>query len=415
MPSLEQRNGTYHINFRLNGRRFRRSLRTTNARTAQASAARLEDNLRRVELGALDLPDEVDVVAFLLSDGRTQRKPKQPGPRALGELLGAFLDQLPNHSIELSTRQMFEIHIRHLRRVLGDSLPLGQLQLADLQRYVNHRAGERGIRGRSLSPITIKKEIVTLNTVWRWALNNQLVDRPLPKAGLRMPRGVEKPAFQTWKEIERKIALGGLTEAQQRDLWDCLFLTREETNELLDHVLEAARQPFIYPMFVFAAHTGARRSEMLRSRIEDINLEAAVAIIREKKRVHGTATTRSVPLSPRLQAALADWLKAHPGGQATFCSDLHVPRHNKGRDGHQPVTRDEAHHYFKRTLSGSKWSKLRGWHVFRHSFCSNCAARGIDQRIINAWVGHQTDEMVRRYRHLIPSQQQQAMKMVFGA
>ena len=52
-----------------------------------------------------------------------------------------------------------------------------------------------------------KKEIVTLNTVWRWGLNNQLVDRPLPKAGLRMPRGVEKPSFQTWKEIERKIAL----------------------------------------------------------------------------------------------------------------------------------------------------------------------------------------------------------------
>ena len=134
MPSLEQRNGTYHINFRLNGRRFRRSLRTTNAQTAQASVARLEDNLRRVELGTLELPDDVDVVTFLLSDGRRQRKPKQPGPRTFGELLGAFLDQLPNYSIELSTRQMFEIHIRHLRRVLGNSLPLGQLQLADLQR-----------------------------------------------------------------------------------------------------------------------------------------------------------------------------------------------------------------------------------------------------------------------------------------
>jgi hypothetical protein len=54
------------------------------------------------------------------------------------------------------------------------------------------------------------------------------------------------------------------------------------------------------------------------------------------------------------------------------------------------------------------------WHVFRHSFCSNCAARGVDQRIINAWVGHQTEEMVRRYRHPIPNQQQEAIRLVFG-
>ena len=52
--------------------------------------------------------------------------------------------------------------------------------------------------------------------------------------------------------------------------------------------------------------------------------------------------------------------------------------------------------------------------MFRHSFCSNCAAKGIDQRLINAWVGHQTEEMVRRYRHLIPNQQQEAIRVVYG-
>ena len=39
---------------------------------------------------------------------------------------------------------------------------------------------------------------------------------------------------------------------------------------------------------------------------------------------------------------------------------------------------------------------------------------GIDQRLINGWVGHQTPEMVKRYRHLIPSQQRQAIAEVFG-
>ena len=245
-------------------------------------------------------------------------------------------------------------------------------------------------------------------------MNNGIVDRPLPKAGLRMPKGVEKPPFQTWEEIDRKIARGGITEAEQSELWGCLFLTREQIPDLLHHVRRAALQPFIYPMFVLAAHTGARRSEILRSRTEDIDLQAAIVTIREKKRVHGKATVRMVPISPLLRTVLAEWLAEHPGGQSTFCSNLHVLRSRKRRDRHEPLTRDEAHDHFRRTLAGTKWKVLRGWHVFRHSFCSNCAAHGVDQRIINSWVGHQTEEMVRRYRHLIPNQQQEAIQRVFG-
>lgn len=108
-------------------------------------------------------------------------------------------------------------------------------------------------------------------------------------------------------------------------------------------------------------------------------------------------------------------LAQHPGGQNTFCLNGDVYRSKKQRTEPTAVTRDEVHDHFKRTLAGSKWDKLKGWHIFRHSFCSNCAAVGVDQRIINAWVGHQTEDMIRRYRHLIPNQQQAAIQQVFGA
>jgi hypothetical protein len=39
---------------------------------------------------------------------------------------------------------------------------------------------------------------------------------------------------------------------------------------------------------------------------------------------------------------------------------------------------------------------------------------GVDQRIIDDFVGHQTDEQRRRYRHLYPSTQSDALKSVFG-
>lgn len=39
--------------------------------------------------------------------------------------------------------------------------------------------------------------------------------------------------------------------------------------------------------------------------------------------------------------------------------------------------------HFKRTLRSLKWHVVRGWHIFRHSSCSDCAAVGVDQRAIN--------------------------------
>jgi integrase len=57
---------------------------------------------------------------------------------------------------------------------------------------------------------------------------------------------------------------------------------------------------------------------------------------------------------------------------------------------------------------------VRGWHVLRHSFVSACAADGVDQRMIDEWVGHTTEGMRRQYRHLCPSIQRTVLASVFG-
>jgi integrase len=119
-------------------------------------------------------------------------------------------------------------------------------------------------------------------------------------------------------------------------------------------------------------------------------------------------------MSALLEQVLREWLAQHPGGQMLFCHQLQVVRSKKRRTEPGPLTRNEANDHFKRTVAGSKWSVLRGWHVLRHSFVSNCAARGVDQRMIDEWVGHQTEEMRKRYRHLFPDQQRRAIRSVFG-
>lgn len=416
MASIEFRGNSFRIVFRYAGEKFSRSLKTDNDQIANAALGRLVDNLRRLEQGLASVPEGADLCQFLLSDGRMHvreaHKPEQI--RTLGGLLDKFWASIDSQRLEETTNHCIKIHIGHLKRELGNNRRLNTIGLPDLQSYVDKRATAQGIRKRTLSSTTIQKEIATLSMIWNWAVNHGHVDALLMKKGLRFPKTADKPPFQTISEIERKIARGDLTENEQADLWDAAFLTRSEIDDLLDVVKERALHPFLYPLFVFAAHTGARRSEMLRSRIEDLDFEGKRVFIRERKKHRGRHTLRSVPMSTLLHEVLQQWISNHPGGPFTFRLATYIPKSSKERFIAVPITDEESSHHFKTVLLGTKWEKLRGWHVFRHSFCTNCAAKGLDQRMINSWVGHQTDEMVRRYRHLIPNQEQAAIVTVFA-
>jgi integrase len=71
------------------------------------------------------------------------------------------------------------------------------------------------------------------------------------------------------------------------------------------------------------------------------------------------------------------------------------------------------------SYSSHWWSEqhLRGAERFARTtaqHCANCAAAGIDSQVISNWMGHQTDEMVNRYRHLFPTLQRRATDLIFG-
>lgn len=203
----------------------------------------------------------------------------------------------------------------------------------------------------------------------------------------------------TWEEAEGRIKAGDDPEK----IWDCVYLRPEEIAELMAWVKERPVSPWVYPRFCFAAHTGARRSEIVRAIPSDIDLAAGVVTIREKKRDKAKNTTRRVPLTPFLTGVMTDWLADRAKGKTLFC---------KG-DG-SAIDPREAHNYFQRGLRLSKWGVLKGWHVFRHSFISAMASKGVDQRMIDELVGHSTEEQRRRYRHLYPDVKQEAMRRVFG-
>jgi integrase len=172
--------------------------------------------------------------------------------------------------------------------------------------------------------------------------------------------------------------------------------------------------PWVHPLVAFAAYTGARRSEVLRAQVSDVDLDGGVVTIREKKRVKGKRSTRTAPLTPKLAEVLRAWLAVRPGGPFLFSQDQRVARSKTRREGPTAITKDEAHDHFRRTVEGSKWVVLRGYHVLRHSFISALASEGVDQRVIDEVVGRQSEEQDKRYRHLYPGVVKEAVRRVFG-
>ncbi len=442
MASLQNRNGSYRIFFE-----YRRKQRVfTVGRVAEAEARSKAEQvdylLMRLAQGLIELPAGADIVEFVRHDGKvnlTKEGAVAPaGKPTLGSLRDRYLETHSNGTLEERTLDGIRLHFRHLTSALGEAFPIGELALADLQGYVDRRSRAKGARGK-LSPATIRKEIVTLRTAWNWGVKMGLVPGKFPSAGLRYPKRDAKPPFQTRAEIERQQ--GGLTPKERAELWDALYLTLPEIADLLAHVGSRAGHAWIHPLVATAAYTGARRSELLRMRVSDVDFEGGVVTIREKKRSHSERTSRRVPLSSALASILREWVAVHPGGPWLFCQAGEVGRSKKRSrtTGHQsgdgrpktlggrlktvrnregvgvtPLTKDEAHDHLKRTLAGSPWAVVRGYHTLRHSFISACASRGVDQRLIQEWVGHLTSEVHKRYAHLYPSVQADALRSVFG-
>jgi integrase len=118
-----------------------------------------------------------------------------------------------------------------------------------------------------------------------------------------------------------------LTDVEVKELWRSLFLTLSQVHELIDHVGSRQGRPWVYVAFCLAAYTGARRSEILRSRVDDLNFEGGMITIRAKKRDRSREMTfRTVLMADVLRQVLRAWLdESHPGGTSHSAVEAGAP------------------------------------------------------------------------------------------
>lgn len=410
MANLERdKSGNYLVYFRFAGRQFRRALGTKDQGIAEHGVAKVEETLMRLKRGWLEVPEGVEPGTFVVSGGTAEAERLAEAvvaPFTIEQLFNRYEADLPEGAKQASTRLTERIHRAHVTRILGAESPVESVTLAVAQKYVAKRSIETDKRRKT--PIkggTILKELKTFRYVWGWGFGLGLVgtDCPWQLGKLQLGRSDAREPFRTMAEIERRIERGGLSDEEVSRLWECLYLTGVEVKDLLAHAKARGTGRFVFPMLAFCALTGARRSELCRSRIDDFDFKNRTIHIRERKRDQSrTETMRKIDLHEELGEIMMVWFAEHPGGQHTLAQD------NGGR-----VSVHLASDHFNRTLASHKrWKSIPGFHTLRHSFASILAAKGVDQRLIDAFMGHQTEEMRVRYQHLFPAARQRAIDLL---
>ena len=245
----DRRSGNWLIKFVYGGKPFCKSCLTQDSDDAGRIKARVEETLGMLNTGRLTLPEDADPGVWILSGGKLQEKPKldTTSPASVAAICDAYYnDQLDKADTTLEAEKR---HIGHLKRALGEKTAMASLTLETMQNYINVRskAGNRyggTISGRTIRrnlPRSCKSGIGRGNAAISSGLaRSKNASRP-HKWAVKIPKQDETEGFMTWDEIERRIARGGLTSQQEKNLWKFLYLDEKQVAELLKHVEKNCR------------------------------------------------------------------------------------------------------------------------------------------------------------------------------
>lgn len=176
------------------------------------------------------------------------------------------------------------------------------------------------------------------------------------------------------------------------------FLTFDESETLIE-----CAEPEWRCMIAVGIKCGLRQGELLGLRWEDVDLKHGRIVVRRsivRGRIKGTKSRRirEVPLGDDVARELAR--HRHLRGPWVFAD----------ADGNH-LTNGECKHPLYRACEGAGLRRI-GWHVLRHTFCSQLAMQGAQPSAIQRLAGHATLRMTERYMHLSPHITRDAVKLL---
>ena len=207
MASINQdpKSQVFRIRFRFGSVRVNRSLKTKDRKIAQSVLGRVEETLRLVEHGRLEIPPKVDPATFILRDGRIKPVGPQKQSVTLKQLFKIYQERLPATAKAPTTIALEMTHIKNFLRLLAPNKNANLIGQSDLQRYVEARHKEKW-GGRFIGPETIRREVSTFRTVWNWA-KEEYVEGNSPSQGLVYGKADAKQKRAScihWKNLRKQ-------------------------------------------------------------------------------------------------------------------------------------------------------------------------------------------------------------------
>jgi integrase len=190
-------------------------------------------------------------------------------------------------------------------------------------------------------------------------------------------RAILRRAVNEWEWLDRAPRIRMLPEPKRRIRW----LTHEEAQRLL-----AELPTHLQAMVRFSLATGLRQRNVMELEWSQVNLKRRQAWIHPDQAKARRAI--AVPLNAEAMVVLREVQGNHPRRVFTY----------KGEPVRQVNTRA-----WTRALERAGIKDFR-WHDLRHTWASWHVQAGTPLNVLQELGGWESEEMVRRYAHLAPSQ-----------
>ena len=233
---------------------------------------------------------------------------------------------------------------------------------------------QKGVGQSALAPVTIRRYLSLLSRVYESLRKDQLCKmnpaRELMKNN-RQPLApsvvAHLPASLDAQFIERASALPTGTWKQWRDK----------------------------TMLLLLPGSGLTQTEVLRLTLADLHLDEDVVYIEVP--AHGLRDARAVSLSPFAQVALQAWLEyRNEVGLAT-------PELFPAKVTGSALNPSTLYRHIEALLTELGITQQCGARRLRHTFALRQLQNGASEKAVKDWLGLETDEMLGRYRRLVPN------------
>ena len=349
MACVTKRNGKYVIDcYDQNGKRYRKTMK------AGTTKEESKKELREIET-------KIERRTFLHAK-------KTPSFKEVGQ---EWLEYKKTRCRE-TTWEMYQGHLKNHFSEMDDR-KINRITTATIEQFITIKQSE------DMALASLRKILVTLNQVMKYAVRHQLID------------------FNPVRDAERPKATGKIDETEEMRI-----LTPEQIRGLI----EAEPDQKYKTLFLTAIMTGARQGEILGLQWSDVNFINKQIHIRRTFN-HGRffepktkASIRKIDISPMLSKELASW-KLKSGGQN---DDLVFPS-----ESGTPICKENmVRRHYSPALKKAEIPRIN-FHALRHTYVSLLLAQGESIKYVQEQAGHSTPTVTMNiYAHLMKGMNQGA-------